>query len=120
MEGKFAESIETYQQVYDRFPNLTDGVPASTALCMMGSAYRELGQPQKAVEVLRKQQTEYGHLGGREYPYYSLGCAYLDMGDKEKALEAFEQCLAIGAGRHGPDEYPLKHAREQIDQMKGQ
>jgi tetratricopeptide (TPR) repeat protein len=120
MEGKFAQSIETYQQVYDRFPDLTDGVPASTALCMMGSAYRRLGQPQKAVEVLRKQLAEYGHLEGCESTYYSLGRAYRDMGDKDKALEAFEQCLAIGAGRHGPDEYPLKHAREPIEQMKGQ
>lgn len=120
MEGKFAESIETYQQVYDRFPNLTNGVPASTALCMIGSAYCRLGQPQKAVEVLQKQQTEYGHLEGRESPYYTLGRAYLDMGDNEKALEAFEECLAAGAGRRDPDQYPLKQAREHIRQIKGQ
>jgi hypothetical protein len=120
MEGKFVQSIETYQQVYDRFPDLTDGVPASTALCMMGSAYRRLGEPKKAVEVLRKQLAEYGHLQGCESTYYSLGRAYLDMGETEKALKAFEECLALGAGRHGPDQYPLKQAREQIRQIKGQ
>jgi tetratricopeptide (TPR) repeat protein len=120
MEGKFAESIETYQQVYERFPDLTDGVPASTALCMMGSAYRRLGQPQKAVEVLRKQLAEYGHLEGCESTYYSLGRAYRDMGETEEALKAFGDCLAIGAGRRDPDQYPLKHAREQIRQIKGQ
>ena len=119
MEGKFAQSIETYQQVYDRFPDLTNGVPASTALCMMGSAYRRLGQPEKAVEVLQKQLTEYGHLEGRESQYYSLGCAYRGLGDDEKALEAFEECLAIGAGRRGPDDHLLEHAREHIRQIKG-
>jgi len=118
MERKYAASIEAYQQVYDRFPDLTDGVPASTALCMMGAAYRMLGEPAKVVEVLQRQLTEYGHLEGCESQYYSLGRAYLDLGDKEKALKAFEDCLAIGAGRHGPDEFPLKHAREYIERIK--
>jgi hypothetical protein len=120
MEGKYAQSIETYQQVYERFPKLTNGVPASTALCMMGSAYRQLGQPEKAVEVLQKQLTEYGYLEGCESTYYNLGRAYRDMGETEEALKALEDCLAVGAGRHGPDEFPLKHAREQIRQIKGQ
>jgi hypothetical protein len=120
MEGKFTESIEAYQEVYDRFPSLTNGVPASTALCMMGRAYRQLGQPQKAIEVLQKQLAEYGHLEGCESTYFSLGRAYRDMGDTPRALKAFEDCLMLGAGRHGPDEYPLKHAREQIKQIRGQ
>ncbi|MBN2131225.1 MAG: tetratricopeptide repeat protein [Sedimentisphaerales bacterium] len=120
MEGKYAASIEVYQQVYDRFPDLTDGVPASTALCMMGSAYRQLGEPAKAVEILQKQLREYGHLEGRESPYFSLGRAYLDLGDKEKALKAFEDCLAMGKGRRDPDQYPLKQAREYIERIKGE
>ncbi|UCE47552.1 MAG: tetratricopeptide repeat protein [Phycisphaerales bacterium] len=118
MEGRFSESIDAYQQVYNRFPELTNGVPASTALAMMASGYLRLGEPAKAVEVLRKQLAQYGHLEGHESTYYKLGRACLDMGDKEKALKAFEKCLAVGAGRHGPDEYPLKQAREAIAQIK--
>jgi predicted Zn-dependent protease len=87
---------------------------------MMGRAYRQLGQPQKAIEVLQKQLAEYGHLEGCESTYFSLGRAYRDMGDTPRALKAFEDCLMLGAGRHGPDEYPLKHAREQIKQIRGQ
>ena len=120
MEGKYAASIDTYQQVYDRFPDLTDGVPASTALCMMGSAYRMLGKPQKAIEVLRKQLAEYGHLEGCESTHYSLGLAYMDMGDREKALKAFERCLAMGEGRRDPEGFPLKNARDAIAQLKGE
>lgn len=203
MEGKFAQSIEIYQQVYDRYPDLTDGVPASTALCMMGSAYLRLGEPEKAVEVLRKQRAEYGHLEGSGSAYDSLGRAYMDMGEnlfhnekkyaealkiyqqvydtypdqivaeealmmvglchrrlgqrdkeiaayekavseyahlkgwieatyfylgraymeggqKEKALEAFENCLRAGQGVRRPDQFPLKEARQCIDQIKGQ
>jgi len=118
MEGKYAASIDTYQQVYDRFPDLTDGVPASTALCMMGSAYRMLGKPQKAIEVLRKQLAEYGHLEGCEGTHYSLGLAYMDMGEREKALQAFESCLAMGEGRRDPEGFPLKNARDAIAQLK--
>ena len=118
MEGKHAEAIDTYQQVYDRFPKLTNGVPASTALCMMGSSYRKLGKPEKAVEVLRKQLTEYGYLKGCESTYYSLGRAYLDMGEKDKALKAFEDCLALGTGRRDPEGFLLKNAREAIAQIK--
>jgi len=119
MEGKYADAIAVYQQVHDRFPQLTDGVPASTALAMMGHGYLRLGEPQKAVEVLQKQLSEYGYLEGHESTYYKLGCAYRDLGRKDEALKAFEECLALGAGRHNPDEYPLQQAREQIRQLNG-
>lgn len=120
MEGKYAEAIDTYQQVYDRFPKLNNGVSASTALEMMGSAYRQLGEPAKAVEILEKQLREYGHLEGHESTYFKLGCAYRDMGETDKALDAFEECLAIGAGRRGPDQYPLSRAREAIAEIKAE
>jgi hypothetical protein len=120
MEGKYAEAIDVYQQVHDRFPKLNNGVSASTALEMMGRAYRQLGEPAKAVEVLQKLLAEYGYLEGCESTYYVLGRAYLDMGDEEKALEAFEHCLDLGKGRREPDQYTLKQAREQIRQLKGQ
>jgi hypothetical protein len=58
-------------------------------------------------------------LEGCESTYYSLGRAYLDLGEKEEALKAFADCLALGAGRHGPDEYPLKQAREATAEIKG-
>ena len=75
--------------------------------------------PREAVRALPKQLSECGHLTGCESTYYSLGRAYLDLGEKEEALKAFEDCLALGAGRHGPDEYPLNQAREAIAEIKG-
>lgn len=119
-EGKYAQAIDVYQQIYDRFPKLNNGVSASTALEMMGRAYRQLGEPAKAVEVLQKLLAEYGYLEGCESTYYVLGRAYLDTGDEDKALAAFEHCLVIGAERREPDQYTLKQAREQIRQLKGQ
>jgi hypothetical protein len=76
--------------------------------------------PHGAAGFLRKRLTEYGRLEGHESTYYKLGCAYRDLGKKEEALKAFEECLALGAGRHNPDEYPLKDAREQIRRINGQ
>ena len=64
----------------------------------------------------------------REYPYlkgwidatwYYLGREYMDIGQKEKAVDAFENCLAAGEGVRDPEKSPLKDAREAIAGVKG-
>jgi tetratricopeptide (TPR) repeat protein len=119
-EKKHAEALELYQQVYDKFPDLNTGVPASNALMMIGICYYELGQPDKAIEAFERGISEYGHLKGHESTYFYLGYAYMDAGEKEKALEAFENCLAIGQGERDPDKFPLRHARECIAKIKSE
>jgi len=59
-------------------------------------------------------------LKGLETTYYYLGCAYMDLGQKEKAIGAFENCLRIGEGVRDPDKFPLKNARNAIDKIKGE
>jgi len=119
-EKKYAEAIEVYRQVYEKFPNLTIGVPASNALMMIGICYDLLEQPDRAIETYQKQIKEYAHLKGLETTYYYLGCAYMDLGQKEKAIGAFENCLRIGEGVRDPDKFPLKNARNAIDKIKGE
>lgn len=117
-EKKYAEALEVYQQVYDKFPHLNNGAHASNALMMIGICYGELGQTDKAIKAYQRQISEHGHLKGLEATYFYLGCAYLDAGEKEKALEAFENCLATGQGEREPDAFPLKDAREHIARIE--
>lgn len=118
-EKKYAEALELYKQVYEKYPNLNNGTYGENALMMIGICYGWLGQRDKAIEVFLKDIKEYGHLEGYiESTYFYLGCAYLDEGQKEKALEAFENCLKHGEGVRDPDKFPLKNAREGIEKLK--
>jgi tetratricopeptide (TPR) repeat protein len=117
-EGKYAEAIEIYQQVYETYPELNI---AEEALTMIGICYDWLGQPEKAIEAYEKAVSEYSDLKGWiESTYFYLGCAYMDTGQKEKALDAFEKCLAAGQGVRKPDQFPLKDARECIAKIKAE
>jgi tetratricopeptide (TPR) repeat protein len=118
-EKKYAEAMEIYQQVHDKFPEF-NGL-SSTSLMMVGLCHHRLGQPDKEIEAYQKSINEYPNLRGWvESTYYYLGRAYLDQRQKEKALEAFEKCLKAGQGVRKPDAFPLKDAREYIDKIKGQ
>ncbi len=120
-EKKYSEALELYKQVYEKYPKLNNGTYGENALMMVGICYGWLGQQDKAIEVFLRDIKEYGYLEGWIEPtYYYLGCAYLDTGQKEKALEAFENCLKFGEGNHNPDKFPLKNAREGIDKLKKQ
>jgi len=117
-EKKYAEAIPIYRQVYDEYQDLNIG---EHALMMVGLCHRRLGQPEKEIEAYEKTVSEYAHLKGWiEATYFYLGRAYLEQGQQDKALEAFENCLVAGQGVRQPDQFPLKDAREAIAQIKGQ
>jgi len=117
-EKKYVEAAKIYQQVYDQYRDLNIG---EHALMMVGLCHRRLGQSEREIEAYEKTVSEYAHLKGWiEATYFYLGQAYLEQGQKDKALEAFENCLASGQGVRQPDQFPLKEAREAIAQIKGQ
>lgn len=116
-EKKYAEAIEIYWQVYNTYPKLNI---AETALMMIGICHSRLGQHEKAIEVYQKAIREYPLLKGWiDATWFYLGGEYMDTGQKEKALEAFENCLAAGEGVRDPEKFPLKDAREFIAKIKG-
>jgi Tetratricopeptide repeat len=117
-EKKYVEAAKIYQQVYDQYRDLNIG---EHALMMVGLCHRRLGQPEKEIEAYEKTVSEYAHLKGWiEATYFYLGRAYLEQGQKDKALEAFENCLASGQGVRQPDQFPLKEARAAIAQIRAQ
>lgn len=117
-EKKCAEAMELYWQVYNAYPTLNIG---EEALMMIGVCHSRLGQHEKAVEVFQKALREFPDLKGWiEATWFYLGCAYLDTGRKEKALDAFENCLVAGEGIRDPEKFPLKNARDAIAKLKGE
>jgi len=115
-EAKYTEAQELYQQVHDAYPSLKI---ASEALMMVGLCHNHLGQPDQEIEAYLKAINGYPALSGWHVAtYFHLGRAYLDQGQKERALEAFEHCLAAGEGANDPDQFPLKEARESIARMR--
>jgi outer membrane lipoprotein-sorting protein len=117
-DKKYGEAIEVYWQVYHAYPTLNIG---EEALMMIGCCHDWLGQHEEAIDVLQKATREFPHLKGWiESTWFYLGAEYQQIGQKEKALAAFENCLAAGAGVRDPDKFPLKNAREAIAKIKGE
>ena len=117
-EKKYAEAIGIYRQVYEKF---TDMNIAEESLMMIGLCHRRLGRHDKEIEAYQRAVNEYSNLKGWiEATWFYLGRAYMDIGQKEKALDAFEKCLAAGQGVRKPEQFPLKDARENIAKIKGQ
>jgi len=111
---QFAEAIKIYQQFYEKYPDLN---MAESALMMIGICYGRLEQYDKAIEALEKAVHEYP-----EYTfcatYFYLGNAYWQTGQKDRALEAFKNCLITGEGIRDPKKFPLKNAREYIRKLE--
>jgi len=117
-EKKYTEAMAIYWQVYDAYPKLN---VAEEALMMIGLCHGRLGEHEKAINVFEKAIREYPHLKGWiDSTWFYLGGEYMDIEQKEKALEAFENCLKAGEGVRDPEKFPLKNAREAIAKIKGE
>jgi hypothetical protein len=117
-EKKYAEAIEVYQQVYDKYREMN---VAEEALMMIGLCHHRLAQYDQEIEAYEKAVREYAHLKGWiEATYFYLGSVYMRQGRNDEALEAFESCLKAGEEVRKPDQFPLKEARAYIAKIKGQ
>jgi tetratricopeptide (TPR) repeat protein len=64
----------------------------------LGIAYRNLGEPRRAIELYEQWLAIARELGDRRWEgqaFNSLGLAYADLGDPRRAIELYEQQLAI-------------------------
>ena len=130
-EKKFAEALKLYQQGYEQYGSLNNGLYEQYGapnkglvgwemLYMVGQCYGELGQFDKMLDTYLKHISEYSHLPGSDDAHYCLGLAYQFLGQNEKALEAYEKCLQIGKGIREPDQYPVNYARKRIENIKAE
>lgn len=115
-DKNYSEAIKIFQQVYELYPEQRI---AESALSMIGICYGAMGEHQKAIESFEKAVREYPMLKGwSESTYFYLGRAYMKTGQKDKALEAFRNCLVIGEGIRDPNTFPLKHACGYIEKLE--
>ena len=115
-DKNYSEAIKIFRQVYELYP---DQNIAEESLSMIGICYGAMGEYQKAIENFEKAVSEYPDLKGWiESTYFYLGRAYMKIGQKDKALEAFRSCLTMGEGIRDPNTFPLKHARGYIEKLE--
>ena len=115
-EKKHAEAMELYRQIHDRFPHASMG---EESLMMVGLCYSHLGQHDKAIETFQQALGEYPQ-GWEGIVQFYLGAAYMDNGQSQEALAAFEACLTDAEGKRAPDQFPIKEAREYMAKIRGQ
>ncbi|MBN2595017.1 MAG: tetratricopeptide repeat protein [Sedimentisphaerales bacterium] len=115
-QKKYAEALDVYRQVHDKSPHLNIAVEAKM---MVGICHRRLGEYDKEIETYQAAIAQYSLRKGLGWIYFYLGRAYMDKGQNDKALEAFENCLISNEGVSEPDRFPLKDAHEYIAKIEG-
>jgi len=115
--GNYAEAVEAFRQVHKQSPDSFEG---KLALLHVGACHYRLGQLSDAIAAFQNAIPLYSWRDSwLELAYFDLGRAYLDQGEKEKALEAFEACLAADEERPNLGSGRQRKAREYIAQIKG-
>lgn len=118
LHKRYAEEIEVLQQLRDQYPDTCYG---HQALIRMAGSYRDLGQIDKAIETYRQGICEYPYRDSwLEGAYFGLGEIYMERGEKDKALEAFEKCLTADERAWYITDRRREKARAYIAQLKGE
>ena len=103
----YPKALELYQKAGD--------------FMMVGICYASMGQYEMAIQsYLKEIKIRPDFDGSLSATYFYLGAAYLQTQNKEKAVEAFENCIKSGKDFRDPGKFPIKHAREAIEKVKSQ
>lgn len=85
--GDFEKAIENFEK------SIELGGEAGPALDGIASAYQEMGQPEEAIEILQDSLTASGNSDPMAYE--NVGWQFLEMGEYERAEDAFRTALEI-------------------------
>ncbi len=109
-EAKLNEAIGLYRKVYENNPQHPH--LAGTSLMMIGLCYDWMGKRAEEIAALE--------LAVEKFPdrspaaYYYLGSAYRQVGQKEKASEAFKTCISQCDSKAG---FPYTAAMQELRGM---
>jgi CHAT domain-containing protein/lipopolysaccharide biosynthesis regulator YciM len=100
------EAVQRYDQAAEQFAHLKESAWQALSLNNLGMAYRELGDPGKAVTCHRQALAIRRRLHGDNHSdvaqsLNNLGGAYLDLGDPSKAIHHHQQALAVWKKLYG-------------------
>ncbi|MFA5865032.1 MAG: tetratricopeptide repeat protein [Phycisphaerae bacterium] len=110
-QDALAVSLEIYKKT-------ANPMNAAEALIWIGFCYEHLNQTEKAIEYYEKSIREYPQENLTPNWFY-LGKVYQKTHQKEKALNAFKNCLRAGKTLP-PEVFPLKDAREMIKKLESE
>ena len=116
---KYAESIEIFRRVYEEYSYLEI---APDALMWLGVCHAEMEQYEKGIDLFEKAIKEYPNFKNKLVDVYChLGYTYLKTGQRDKALEAFKNCLHVGKDIRDPQEsQSLKEAQRFIEKIEAE
>ena len=95
-EFEHCETFETFNLVLTQAA--ADKTSASETLFKIGYVYKQLGEPQTALQYFEQAINIYQELGdwnGIATLLYGIGDAYNDTGEREKALDCFRKSLIV-------------------------
>jgi tetratricopeptide (TPR) repeat protein len=79
-----------------------------------------IGEYEKAIQSFEEETGRQDDPGSLSATYFYLGSAYMEIGQKDKAIQAFENCLTSGRGFLDTEGFPMKNARKCIEKLKNQ
>lgn len=85
--GKYQEAID----MLDKFDGQGDALVSPAAIALKGNCYAELGQNEKAVELLVKAAKEADNNTISPTCLLQAGQIYMSLGQKDKALDCYKQ-----------------------------
>ena len=116
--GDYAEAIQVFRQVHERFPDSFEG---KLARLFVGVCHYRQGQFDSAIAAYQQGIREYPWRDSwLELAYFDLGRAYLEQGQREKAREAFESCLTANEENPDPERSRLQKVRAYLTQLQDQ
>jgi len=110
--GKQTEALATFESLLTRFP---EHPARADALVGMARVYRELKQPDKALEAAQKALQIAGERGAEAH--FELASCYRDQGKTEEAAEEFLKVAILYGNRHwgARAQYEAGQCYEQLD-----
>ena len=116
--SNYIEAIKAFQRVHEQSPDSFEG---KLALLFVGVCHYRQGQLHEAIVAYQRGIREYPWRDSwLELAWFDLGRAYLEQGQKEEALEAFESCLTANQERPGLASARREKTRQYIAQIKGE
>lgn len=93
VKGNTEKSLGNYKKAIELFNKVLEYYDSDGAYLGLADSYIELGDNEKAIEYASKAIAHRKSIP-KGSPYFFIGMAHERLGNKEQAIQNFEQCLA--------------------------
>lgn len=114
LKGNTEKSLGNYKKAIDNFMKVLEYYDSDGAYLGLADSYLELGNNEKAIEYA-SQAIAHRKTIPQGSPYFFIGLAHERLGNREQAIQNFEQCLA---DKSKANKDFRKRAKYELDQLK--